>query len=150
LFLFENKIKILIIKNGYENYFNISSFPFSNLLGYKNININITFIIFIVPLLIIIFFLEEYYFRFILEYRHNKYIEIFSKIKEIEYIDYLKENKNHWIKFSFLFALFHLNLNPIIIIYFYLLYMIFSIKVSVNLLFLIFYIILLGIFNFFI
>ncbi len=118
LILFANKIKFYFIKNGFENYTRI--IPFYSLLGYKNLNIKITFIIFIIPIVIIIVFLEEYYFRFILEYRHNKYIEIFSKIKEIEYIDYLKENKNHWIKFSILFSIYHLNLNPIAIIFLFL------------------------------
>jgi hypothetical protein len=120
LVLFRNEIKILVIRSGYENYFNLNLIPFSILIGYKNINNIITLFIFNVPLWIIIVFIEEYYFRFVLEYRHNKYIEIFSKIKEIEYINYLKENKNHWIKFSFLFAIWHLSLNPIRIIFLFL------------------------------
>lgn len=108
------------IINEYDNKNTLINFysPFYFLFDYND-NIIKSFIISLFPYIITVF-IEEYYFRYILEYRHNKYIEIFSKNKDIYYINYLKESKKPWIKFSFIFALYHLSLNPIRIIYLFL------------------------------
>ncbi len=106
-------ILILIFINKFKNLSLREEFhvPFSFLLNYIEFNKTLSYILWIYPIFITVF-IEEYYFRFILEYRHNKSLEIFAKTKESEYIDYLKENKEHWITISILFAIYHLDLNP--------------------------------------
>ncbi|MCR4422925.1 MAG: CPBP family glutamic-type intramembrane protease, partial [Exilispira sp.] len=59
---------------------------------------------------------EEYYFRYILELRYLKYVELSEK--DIYIREYKKSKNNDWGLFSFIFALIHLN--PITFIFNYL------------------------------